>query len=93
MVEKITIKLPADLLELTGLSSENLEEKSLLIWVLEIYAEGKITISKAANLLNIKVDEFLSEFHKRHLRHIGGPESVKEAQKEFNVAQKLINDK
>jgi len=27
MVEKITIKLPADLLELTGLSSENLGEK------------------------------------------------------------------
>ena len=93
MVEKIIIKLPADLLELTGLSSENLEEKSLLIWVLEIYAEGKITLSKAANLLNMKVDEFLSEFHKRHLRHIGGPESVKEAQKEFDVAQKLINDK
>jgi len=83
MVEKITIKLPADLLELTGLSSENLEEKSLLIWILEIYAEGKITLSKAANLLNMKVDEFLSEFHKRHLRHIGGPESIKEAQEEF----------
>lgn len=93
MIEKITIKLPADLLELTGLSSENLEEKSLLIWILEIYTEGKITLSKAANLLNMKVDEFLSEFHKRHLRHIGGPESVKEAQKEFDVAQKLIKDK
>ena len=93
MVEKIIIKLPADLLELTGLSSENLEERSLLIWVLEIYAEGKITLSKAANLLNMKVDEFLSEFHKRHLRHIGGPESIKEAQKELDVVRNLINDK
>ena len=93
MVEKIIIKLPADLLELTGLSSENLEEKSLLIWVLEIYAEGKITLSKAANLLNIKVDEFLSEFHRRHLKHIGGPESVKEAQNELDTVQNLINDK
>jgi len=93
MVEKITIKLPADLLELTGLSSKNLEEKSLLIWILEIYAEGKITLSKAANLLNMKVDEFLSEFHKRHLRHIGGPESVKEAQREFDLVQKLTNNK
>ncbi len=81
MIEKITIKLPADLLELTGLSSENLEEKSLLIWILEIYTEGKITLSKAANLLNMKVDEFLSEFHKRHLKHIGGPESVEEGEK------------
>lgn len=93
MVEKIIIKLPADLLELTGLSSENLEERSLLIWVLEIYAEGKITLSKAANLLNMKVDEFLSEFHRRHLRHIGGPESIKEAQKELDVVRNLINDK
>ncbi|MHA1490880.1 MAG: UPF0175 family protein [Promethearchaeota archaeon] len=93
MVEKITIKLPADLLKLTGLSFENREEKSFLIWVLEIYTEGKITLSKAANLLNMKVDEFLSEFHKRHLRHIGGPESVKEAQKELDVVQNLIDDK
>ena len=93
MVEKITIKLPADLLELTGLSSKNLEEKSLLIWVLEIYSEGKITLSKAANLLNMKIDDFLAEFHKRHLRHIGGPESIEEVQKEFDVAQKIMRDK
>lgn len=93
MVEKITIKLPADLLQLTGLSSKNLEEKSLLIWILEIYAEGKISLSKAANLLNMKVDEFLSEFYKRHLRHIGGPESVEEAQKEYDLVQKITNNK
>ena len=93
MVEKIIIKLPADLLELTGLSSENLEEKSLLICILEIYAEGKITLSKAANLMNMKVDEFLSEFHKRHLRHIGGPESIKEAQNDLDLVQELTDDK
>ncbi|TES94434.1 MAG: hypothetical protein E3J90_12460 [Promethearchaeota archaeon] len=92
MVEKITIKLPVDLLELTGLNSKNLEEKSLLIWILDIYAEGKITLSKAANLLNIKVDKFLSEFHRRHLKHIGGPESAEEAQKEYDLVQKLTND-
>jgi len=69
-----------------------LEKKSLLIWVLDIYAEGKITLSKAANLLNMKVDRFLSEFHKRHLKHIGGPESVEEAQKEYDLVQKLTND-
>jgi len=69
-----------------------LEKKSLLIWVLDIYSEGKITLSKAANLLNMKVDRFLSEFHKRHLKHIGGPESVEEAQKEYDLVQKLTND-
>lgn len=93
MVEKITIKLPADLLELTGLSSKSLEEKSLLIWILEIYSEGKISLSKAANLLNMKIDEFLSEFHKRHLKHVGGPKSVEEAQEEYDIFQQSINDK
>lgn len=93
MVEKITIKLPAELLDLTGLDSKNLEEKSLLIWILDIYAEGKISLSKAANLLDMKVDDFLTEFYKRHLKHIGGPEFAEEAQKEYDLIQKLTNDK
>ncbi len=93
MVEKITIKLPAELLELTDLNFKNLEEQSLLIWILDIYAEGKITLSKAANLLDMKVDDFLTEFYKRHLKHIGGPESIEEAQKEYDLVQKLTNDK
>ena len=91
MVEKITIKLPAELLELTGLNFKNLEEQSLLIWILDIYAEGKISLSKAANLLDMKVDDFLTEFYKRHLKHIGGPESIEEAQKEYDLVQKLTN--
>ncbi|TFF95742.1 MAG: hypothetical protein EU547_07180 [Promethearchaeota archaeon] len=93
MVKKIKIKLPADLLELTGLSLKNLEERSLLIWILEIYSQGKITLSKAANLLNMKIDDFLSEFHKRHLKHVGGPESVEEAQEEYDTIQKSIQQK
>jgi predicted HTH domain antitoxin len=89
MTEKINIKLPVDILELTGLSSERLEEKSLLIWVLELYSEGKITLSKAANLVQMKVDYFLSEFRKRHLKHVGGPQTLQEAQKEFDTIQDL----
>ena len=92
MVEKITIKLPAELLELTGLSSKNLEEKSLLIWILDLYAEGKVSLSKAANIMNMKVDEFLAEFYKRHLKHSGGPISVEEAQNEFELVDKLTNN-
>ncbi|MBA7678080.1 hypothetical protein ES703_86351 [subsurface metagenome] len=41
----------------------------------------------------MKVDEFLSGFYKRHLRHIGGPESAKKAQNELEVVQKLTDDK
>ena len=92
MTEKIIINLPVDLLELTGLSNEILEEKSLLIWSLELYTEGRITLSKAANLVQMKVDKFLSEFQKRHLKHIGGPESVQEVQKDFKVIQDLTKN-
>jgi predicted HTH domain antitoxin len=84
MVEIIPIKLPAELLELTGLTSKNLEEKSLLIWILDLYADGKISLSKAANLLDMKVELFLAEFYRHHLRHADGPDSVEEAQKEFD---------
>ena len=92
MTEKINIKLPIDLLELTGLSYESLEEKSLLIWVLEIYSEGKITLSKAANLVQMKVDKFQSEFKKRHLKHIGGPVTVRDVRKDFDTIQDLTKE-
>ena len=40
----------------------------------------------------MKVDEFLSEFQKRHLKHMGGPETVQDAQKDFDAIQDLIKD-
>ncbi len=92
MTKKINIKLPIDLLELTGLSSERLEEKSLLIWVLELYSEGKITLFKAANLAHLKVDNFLSEFKRWHLKHIGCSENLQQAQNDQDVIHNLIKD-
>lgn len=69
---------------------EDLMEKNLLIWALELYSAGKITLSKAAHLVNMKIDEFLEEFKKRHLLHEGGPSSVNNAQDEFEIIQKTI---
>ena len=93
MVEKITVSLPLELLKLSGLDSERLREKNLLIWALELYSDGKITVSKAANLVNMKIDEFLDEFKKRHLIHEGGPLSVENAQKEYENIRKVIKKK
>ncbi len=93
MGEKLNINLPMDLIELTGLSTDIIQERSVLIWVLELYSEGKITLSKAAKLVNMNIDEFLSEFKRRHLRHVGGPNSLKEADSDYEVLQKLINEK
>ena len=89
MSEKFEIKLPVDILELTGLELKTLERKNHLIWVLELDSEGKITLSKAANLLGMKIDEFLSEFHKRHLIHNGGPQSISEAEDDLSVINKI----
>ena len=89
MSEEITVKLPPEVNKLAGLSPERLQAKSLLIWVLELYSEGKITLSKSAELLAIPTDEFLSEFYKRHLKRKGGPESLEDAEEDFEIAQKL----
>ena len=90
MAGKISINLPSDLLELTGLTSDSLEEKSLLIWVLELYSEGKISLSKAANLVDMKNDEFLSKFYERRLKRVGGPKDIHEAEEDYNVIQKIV---
>ncbi|MFQ5821988.1 MAG: UPF0175 family protein [Candidatus Heimdallarchaeota archaeon] len=89
MNDGITVRLPPEVIELAGLSPELLQAKSLLIWVLELYSEGKVTLSKAAELLDIPTDQFLDEFYKRHLKRKGGPESLKDAEEDFEIAQKL----
>lgn len=85
MAEKVTIELPADLIALSGLSPDRLKEKSLLIWVLELFAEGIITLSKAAEMAKLKNDELLAEFYKRRMKRQGGPETVEEAQQDLNA--------
>lgn len=82
----IKIKLPKELKELTNLSELELEKKSLQIWVMELYSEGKITQSKAANILNKKVDEFLELFYQRHYKHQAGTQSINEANSDLDVA-------
>ncbi len=89
MTEEIKINLPRELIQLSGLSPELLEEKNLLIWVLELYSEGKITLSKAAQILKISTDKFLEEFYKRRLKRIGGPQSQEEAEEDLRIAQTL----
>jgi len=88
MNEGITVELPPELIKLSGLSPELLQVKNLLIWVLELYSEGKVTLSKAAELLSIPTDKFLEEFYKRRLKRVGGPQSIEEAEEDFGIAQR-----
>jgi predicted HTH domain antitoxin len=90
MTEEISIKVSRQLLELSGLSKEDLEHQNHLLILFELYQQGKISISKSAELAGMKVDKFLEEFRKRRLLRSGGPTSSKEAEKEFQSAKNLL---
>lgn len=89
MTEEITIKVSKELLKLSGLSKEELEEKNNLLIIFELYQQGKVSLSKGASLAGIKVDVFLEEFRKRRLLRQGGPTSAEEAEREYKGINKL----
>ncbi|MHA1450406.1 MAG: UPF0175 family protein [Candidatus Hodarchaeales archaeon] len=91
MSDKITVKLPREIIELSELSLDGLEAKSLLIWVLELYSEGIISLSKSSSILGMKNDEFHEEFRKRRLNRVGGPQTEKEAEEDLEVARQLLS--
>lgn len=91
MSDNITIELPKDFEELSGLTREQIEQKSKLIWLLELYSSGSITLSKASQLSGLVVDDFLKEFYLRHLKHVGGPETIADANQELNQLRESLN--
>ena len=90
MTEEISIKVSRQLLELSGLSKEDLELQNNLLILFELYQQGKVSVSKSAELAGMKVDKFLEEFRKRRLLRSGGPSSPEEAEKEFKTAKNLL---
>lgn len=82
----VKINLPGELKNLTDLSASEIEKKSINLWVMELYARGKITQSKAAELLQVKVDDFLEMFYQRHYKRQAGPQSIREANSDLDVA-------
>lgn len=90
MTEEISIKISRQLLELSGLSKEDLEHQNHFLILFELYQQGKVSVSKSAELAGMKVDKFLAEFRKRRLLRSGGPSSIKEAEEEFLAAMNLL---
>ena len=90
MNEGLTIELPKDIPELTGLSPREIQKKSRLMWALEMCSQGIITLSRAAEVSQLSIDEFLEEFRKNKLKRIGGPEDVQEAQKDLENLKKIL---
>lgn len=77
--DNLSIDIPRELVKLSGLSINEIASYNIEIWVNELYSAGKISLSKASELLNLKIDEFLERFRKKRLIRIGGPQSIDEA--------------
>ena len=86
----IKVRIPCELVELSGLSLTELEKRSHLLLIFELYQQGKISLSRAAELAGLTVDHFLIEFRKRRLLRQGGPATPKEAEEEFQTALKFL---
>ena len=89
MTEKVEIRLPQEFLKLSGLTMKELESRSLLVLVIDLLQEGKISLSKAAELTGMTVDQFKQELRAREVLQRGGPQSKEEAEKDFIAAKRL----
>ena len=90
MFEDIEVKIARELVELSGMSKNELEAQNNLLLIFELLQQGKVTLSRASELAGMKVDQFMNEFRKRRLVRLGGPESAKEAEQELQNALKYL---
>ncbi|MHA2364847.1 MAG: UPF0175 family protein [Candidatus Hodarchaeales archaeon] len=90
MSDSISVDLPKDILDFSGLSKDEIVAKSQLFWYFELYSTGKITLSKASQLSGLNIDKFLEEFQSRRFRHIGGPQTIEEANEDLNTIDDII---
>lgn len=87
----MNIKVPKELVELTDLSMLALEKQNVLLLVFELYFQGKISLSRAAELVNLKVDVFIGEYRKRRLLRRGGPQTSTEAENELSTVTEFFS--
>ena len=86
MSNEIKVKISKDIVSLSNLSKKELEIESNLLLVINLYLQGKISLSKASELSKLKVDEFLEELRKRKILRNIGPSSVDELEKDYQTA-------
>ncbi|MCE7734536.1 MAG: hypothetical protein GPJ54_06645 [Candidatus Heimdallarchaeota archaeon] len=86
MSDTIKVSIPKEILDLTGIDADSIDKKNLEILILGLYAEGKLTLSKAADILQIKIDVFLARFRSLHYKRTGSPIDVAEAERDLQEA-------
>ena len=90
MAEEIAIKISKELVELANLTNDDLENQSQLLLIFELFQQEKISLSRAAELSNLKMDLFIIEFKKRRLIRPVGPKTAEEAELEYQSATKHL---
>ena len=90
MSDELQVEIPREFADIIGLSQEELIDYNLEILAFDLYSKGKITLSKASQLLNIKIDIFLKKFRKTHLKKTGGPIDQDEAIKDADAISKSM---
>ena len=88
MVHEIKITTLKELVQLLNTSPQEVERQSNLLLIFELYQQGSLTLSRVSELAGLKIDEFISEFKRRHLVYVGGPQSTEEAEREY---QDVVN--
>ncbi len=90
MTEDVQAQISVEIMELTGLTHEELESRTNLLLICELYHDGKVSLSKAARLANMKIDEYLEAFGSRHFKRKPGVENADNAEFELRQAMEFL---
>ena len=91
MSDKLVVEIPKEIADIAGISQDEINDYNLEIWVFNLYSKGRISLSKASQLLGIKIDTFLKKFRKTHLRRAGGPNNIEEANADAEAISHALN--
>ncbi len=86
----IEISLPDEFLEFFKGSREKLTLINRLILAIDLYLEEKVSLSKAAELSDLDLENFILELSKRNIRRKTGYMSVEDVKKEMAEFGKFL---
>ena len=91
--ENVEIKVPRDLMKLLGHEDvDALERHSKLIFAVELYNEGKVSLGKAAELADVSYDAFFHFLREKGHKIRVGPKTLEEAELEYKqVTERLAS--
>lgn len=90
MSDKLLIEIPKELAEIAGISKEEINNYNMEIWVFNLYGKGSISLSRASQLLGLKIDLFVKKFRETHLKRLGGPIDIDDAIDDADAISRVL---